>query len=353
MHVAPAQDMAAAVIHAVDLHVIKGEQPFPFPCVLGHEVTGEVVEHGPNTDPATVERLPVGMRVVSAFIMPCGGCFFCLRGQEDLCETFFKFNRGKGTLYDGTSRLYRRDGTQVFQYSMGGLAEYCVAPATCVAALPAASKDNNNLYVDGAVLGCAAFTAYGALRNAADFRAGETIAIIGTGGVGSFCVQIARVFGAERVIAVDISDGKLEAAQGLGATDTVNAKTENVVDKIMAITGGRGVDVALEALGRPDTFQQAVKAVRDGGRAVMVGIAPVGVTAAIEITRLVRRKISIIGSYGARARADLPAVARLAASGAIDVSKAVTQRFKLEEADWAYKLLDRHEITGRAVVQMR
>jgi Zn-dependent alcohol dehydrogenase len=96
---------ACGVCHS-DLHVINKDQPYPIPCVLGHEITGEVVEHGAHTDPATVHRLPVGSRVVGSFIMPCGGCFFCVKGQEDLCETFFKYNRGMGGLYDGTTRLY-------------------------------------------------------------------------------------------------------------------------------------------------------------------------------------------------------------------------------------------------------
>ncbi|WVZ23973.1 hypothetical protein V8G54_002517 [Vigna mungo] len=90
---------ACGVCHS-DLHVIKGEIPFSSPCVLGHEITGEVVEHGPHSDSKTIERLPVGSRVVGSFIMPCGNCSYCSKGHDDLCEAFFAYNRAKGTLYD-------------------------------------------------------------------------------------------------------------------------------------------------------------------------------------------------------------------------------------------------------------
>eukprot|EP00850_Spirogloea_muscicola_P018730 SM000175S03277 [mRNA] locus=s175:53706:56333:+ [translate_table: standard] len=366
---------ACGVCHT-DLHVIKSEQPFPMPCVLGHEVSGEVVELGPGTDPGTARRrvghltttkrascpshneqlycqyvwlegrLPLGSRAVGAFIMPCGGCFFCTKGNEDLCETFFAYNRGKGTLYDGETRLFLADsGAPISMYSMGGLAEYCVVPATAVAALPQSLP-----YAESAVLGCAFFTAYGAMRNAADMRAGDSIAVIGAGGVGSSCLQMARAFGGHTIIAVDIDGAKLEKAKGLGASHVINAMEEDVVQRIKEITGGLGVDIAVEALGRKNTFMQAVAAVRDGGKAVMVGIAPVGVTAEVEIARIVRRKIQIVGSYGARARSDLPVLLGLVESGLLDVAAAVSQARRLEEAAETYQALDQGQILGRAIV---
>ncbi|XP_019432397.1 PREDICTED: alcohol dehydrogenase 1-like [Lupinus angustifolius] len=98
---------ACGVCHS-DLHVMKGEIPFSSPCVVGHEITGEIVEHGPLSDPKTIERLPLGSRVVGAFIMPCGNCSYCSKGHDDLCEPFFAYNRAKGTLYDGETRLFLR-----------------------------------------------------------------------------------------------------------------------------------------------------------------------------------------------------------------------------------------------------
>jgi len=298
-------------------------------------------------DAQTVARLKVGQRVVSPFIMPCGACPYCVKGLEDLCETFFTFNRGKGTLYDGKTRLFRPDGTPIAMYSMAGLAEYSVIPSTAVFGLP----DSVNP-VDASILGCAIFTAYGAMKNAADMRAGENVAVIGTGGVGANCLQISRAFGGDKIIAIDIADDKLKAMKALGATHVINASKENVIDRIKEITNGRGVDIAVEALGRPETFKQTVEAVVDGGRAVMVGIAPAGVLAQVEITRIVRRQIRIIGSYGARARTDLPAILRLVEKGFIDVSSPITARYSLADSAKAYRDLDAHKITGRAVIDM-
>lgn len=338
---------ACGVCHS-DLHIIKKDQPFPLPAVLGHEVTGEVVEHGPLTDAATIQRFPIGARVVGAFIMPCGGCFYCIKGQEDLCETFFQYSRGKGVLYDGETRLFlHKTGKPIHMYSMGGLAEYCVVPANGLAVLPESVP-----FSESAILGCAVFTAYGAMKNAADMRAGETVAVIGTGGVGSSCLQIARAFGGTKVIAVDISDKKLEKAKTLGATHTVNGAKENVPERIKEITDGRGVDIAVEALGNPKTFVQTSLAVKDGGKAVIVGLAPFGVMAEVDITRLVRRQIRIIGSYGARARQDLPTILGLADMGVFDIKATVTEKHTLEEANQCYTALDKGEILGRAVVEM-
>ncbi len=330
---------ACGICHT-DLHVIKGEVKFPTPCVLGHEISGVVEEVGPG-----VEGLRPGQAVACSFIMPCGLCFYCVRGEEDLCERFFEYNRLRGTLYDGQTRLFRPDGSPVWMYSMGGLAEYAVVPATDVFPVP-----EGLALEQAAVLGCAVFTAFGAIRNAARLQPGESVAVFATGGVGSALVELARVFGAYPIVAVDIRPEKLEAAKAFGATHVVNAAEVRPQEAVREITGGRGVDVAFEALGRPETFVQAVESVRDGGRAVIVGIAPIGVTAPVEITRVVRRKIQILGSYGGRTRTDMPMVLGLAQRGAIRLDRLVTRQFSLEQADEAYRLLDQGGIVGRAVV---
>lgn len=332
---------ACGVCHT-DLHVVKGEVKFPMPCVLGHEISGTVAALGSG-----VRGLEVGQQVVGSFIMPCGSCYYCARGQDDLCEPFFAFNRLQGKLYDGDTRLRRADGTPLWMYSMGGLAEYAVVPATGVSPLP-----DEVPFEEAAILGCAVFTAYGAIRNGANLQGGESVAVVATGGVGSNLIQIARAFGAAPIIAVDVREDKLAATRELGATHLVNAAREDVGERIREITGGRGVDVAFEAIGRTETFVQAVSAVRDGGRAVMVGIAPAGVTAPVEITWLVRRAVRIIGSYGARTRTDLPAVINLARHGAIDVARPVTRRYSLDAVNDAYQALNRGEIVGRAIVVM-
>lgn len=330
---------ACGVCHT-DLHVMKAEVAFPTPAVMGHEITGTVAALGPG-----VTGPPVGTGVACAFIMPCGFCAACGAGRDDLCDNFFAMNRLKGTLYDGTSRLRRTDGSPLAMYSMAGLAEYSVVPATDVfpiaPGLPLA---------ESSVLGCAIFTAYGAVRHAAELRGGERIAVVAAGGVGINIVQIARAFGASQIIAVDVRGDKLDAARRLGATDVVNAREVDAVARVRDLTDGRGVDAAFEVLGIPQTFTQAFEMVRDGGRMVGVGIAPVKATAAIEITRLVRRELRIIGSYGARTRTDMPEIIRLAAQGIFRPETIVTERFPLAEADAAYQALARGEIVGRAIV---
>ncbi len=229
--------VAACGVCHTDLHVLKGEVAFPTPSVLGHEVSGVVDAIGPG-----VTNVDVGDRVVCSFIMPCGACAYCVRGREDLCETFFAYNRLKGQLYDGTTRLGRPDGTPIAMYSMGGLAEYAVTPDTSVFRLPESVP-----LTDAAIVGCSIFTAYGAVRNQADIRPGQRVAVFAVGGVGTQVLQMARAFGASQIIAVDIRGDKLEMALGMGATDVVNSAAEDAPARVRELTGGRGVDVAIEA----------------------------------------------------------------------------------------------------------
>ncbi|MBO0678776.1 zinc-binding dehydrogenase [Mycolicibacterium sp. S2-37] len=328
-----------------DLHVMKGEVAFPSPAVLGHEISGTVVALGPDTPP--VRGVDVGATVVGAFIMPCGECRQCLRGRDDMCLPFFAQNRLKGTLYDGTTRLYRQDGSPLSMYSMGGLAEYSVVPINALAPLRGEVP-----VVAAAILGCAAFTAYGAVHQTAALQPDETVAVVAIGGVGSSIVQLARAAGAGKVIAVDISDEKLAAALELGANHAVNSSSTDTVAAVRELTGGAGVDVAFEVLGRQETFEAAVKMLADGGRMVAVGIAAGASTANVEITPLVRRGLKVMGSFGGRTRADLPAVIDLAADGVFSVDDMVTRTYALDSARDAFDALARGEIHGRAVITM-
>jgi S-(hydroxymethyl)glutathione dehydrogenase/alcohol dehydrogenase len=332
---------ACGVCHT-DLHVMKGEVAFPTPAVLGHEVSGTVSAVGPG-----VESVEVGDRVVASFIMPCGWCRHCVRGAEDLCETFFNFNRLRGTLYDGRTRYRRADGTPVAMYSMGGLAERCVVPATDVFGVPEGLPVG-----DVAILGCSMLTAYGAVHRVGAVRPGDDVAVVAVGGVGSAIIQLALVYGAARIIAVDVSAEKLKAAEALGATHTVDASAADPVDAVRAITEGRGVAVAFEALGSPQTFAAACGMADDGGAVVVIGIAPAGTTGQVDLSRLPRRKLRILGSYGGRPRTDMPALLRLVERGVLRPQAMVSRRFGLDEAGAAYEALDRGEIVGRAVVDV-
>lgn len=334
---------ACGVCHS-DLHVMHGSIPFPTPAVLGHEVSGTVVEVGQDVDRVDMK---VGQQVVGAFLMPCGQCPYCSEGRDDMCTVFFERNRLKGQAFDGTSRLRSVDGDTLAMYSMAGLAEYAVVPVTAVAPLPVGIET-----VPAAILGCAALTAYGALRRAANLRYGETVAVVAVGGVGSNLVQLARVFGAREVIAVDIDDEKLAAAERLGATKTVNSRTTNAREAVLEATDGRGVDVAFEVLGSAQTFGQALTLIAAGGRMVPVGLGAAGATAEVEVNQVVRRGLQIIGSYGARTRTDLPAVVDLAARGLLRYRDVVTRVYPLDEVNVAYEALARGAITGRAVIAM-
>lgn len=332
---------ACGVCHS-DLHIAKGDLKFPMPAVLGHEISGTVDALG-----AGVAGFKPGDRVVSSFIMPCGKCLSCLRGRDDLCETYFAFNRVRGVLYDGQSRLFRPDGTPLAMQMMGGMAQYAIVPETDVFRLPDALP-----LEESCILGCALMTAYGALKNAAQLREGQSVVVVGVGGVGSNILSLARVFGAKQIVAVDVRQDKLQAARALGATHVIDARSSDPLVQLQAMTGGRGVDVAIEAIGRPETVLQAFQMAADGGRVVLVGVAPMDAVAPIPITRLVRRGIQMVGSFGCRVRTDMPELISMAAAGRIDVGASITRRYRLDQVNEAFEAMERGEIVGRAIVVM-
>lgn len=333
--------IAACGVCHTDLHVQDGSVAFRFPATLGHEVSGTVEEVG-----AGVEHVGVGDRVVGAFIMPCGRCPMCTAEREELCETFFAHNRLRGTLYDGNTRLFDAQGEPVWMYSMAGLAEYAVLPELAVAPLPPAAP-----LAESAILGCAFLTAYGALVHVGGLGKGASVVVLGAGGVGLSTVQTAKALGADGIVAVDVAEDRLRTARDLGATETVDASGSDPVEAVRDITGG-GADIVIEAIGNPRTVRQATGMVAPGGRCVLVGIAPAGVSAEIEITPLVRRKVQVLGAFGGRPRADLADIGRLVAEGRLDPRALITRRFPLEEAGTAYRLLGEGRIVGRALVEM-
>jgi len=176
--------------------------------------------------------------------------------------------------------------------------------------------------------------------------------VVAAGGVGTNIVQIARAFGASQVIAIDVDDDKLAPMLDYGATAVVNSVTQNAREEVFRLTGGKGVDVSFEALGIPATWTTALDVLADGGRMVPIGLGAGVQTAGVEINRTVRRSQSILGSYGARTRQDLPAVVDLADKGVINYRDVVSRRLPLEEAGAGYTALRNREIQGRAVVDM-
>ncbi|GIU71771.1 MAG: succinate-semialdehyde dehydrogenase [Candidatus Nitrosocaldaceae archaeon] len=324
-----------------DLHVLKGHIPFPLPAVLGHEVSGVVEQVGKNVD-----NVQVGDKVVGPFILPCGKCRLCITGQEDLCEKFYNFNRLKGVYYDGNTRLFDANGNPIHMYSMAAHAEYSVIPSTSVFKIPDTLERDKS-----AILGCAIMTAYGACRNAS-LKPAETVAVFGTGGVGTNVVQIAAKVYNANVIAIDLNDEKLEHAKRIGAVHTINPKNEDAVKALLDYTDGRGVDVAIEVIGLKVTIDSAIKSVRSGGRVVLVGLAAKGNEASFEINSIVRRGVKIIGSYGGKPRIDMPEIISLADKGIINIKDAISAEYKLEEINEAFEKLEKGEILGRAIIKV-
>ncbi len=334
-------EVAACGVCHTDLHVLKDEVAFPRPAVLGHEISGVVLQVGDR-----VTRVKPGDRVACSFIMPCGRCRHCERGISELCEVFFTQNRLNGRLLDGTTRLHRADGSQVAMYSMSGHADRAVVPVNAVFPLP----DEVSL-PDAAILGCSIFTGYGAVYHVGEVGPGDDVVVVAAGGIGLSIIHLARVAGATNIIAVDIDDEKLALARELGATATINS---TVADPATVVTQllGHGATVVFEALGSTATTKQAVDLVDDGGRVVLAGIAPAGHLLEVEITKLVRRKIQIRGCFGAPPAQTMPKVIELAATGALEFSKLITNRYRFDQIDQAYQDLANRRIRGRGVVQI-
>ncbi|MEM3350273.1 MAG: zinc-binding dehydrogenase, partial [Saccharolobus sp.] len=252
-------------------------------------------------------------------------------------------NRLKGTLLDGTTRLHFKDGRQIRFFLGGGFAEYAVVPYTALTKVP----DDVDLR-KVSVLGCAGLTAYGAL-NSAKIEAGESVAVIGVGGVGLSIIQLLKAVGAGRIIAVGTKKWKLEKALELGATDTINSKETEVTKAIKEITGG-GPDVVIEAGGTQETIRMAIDSVRIGGRVVLVGLPPTTAEIPLRIATIVRNGIKIIGNYGGRPRIDMPRLIELVKLGKYDPSSLITGTFKLEEINEAVKLLQEGDAIRSLIV---
>ena len=244
---------AAGLCHS-DLSVIDGNRPRPVPMALGHEAAGIVKEVGNG-----VRDLKPGDHVVAVFVPSCGHCEPCAEGRPALCEPAAKTNNA-GTLVCGEHRLHRADGTAVNHHlGVSAFADHAV-----VARDSLVKVDPELPLHHAALFGCAVLTGVGASINSADIRPGQTVAVIGLGGVGLNSVLGALVAGAGEVIAVDLDDDKLALAKELGATHTFNSAEDDCVDKIKALTNG-GVHCAIEMAGSEKALEFAYQITRRGG----------------------------------------------------------------------------------------
>lgn len=330
---------AAGLCHT-DLEVIDGGLRFPMPIVLGHEAAGVVEAVGPNA-----RGVKPGDRVVLSWNPHCGHCFYCDRSLPILCEGYLE-EGPKAFSFDGEPRAFRQDGSALRQLMfLGAFGEYCIVPAQQAIAVP------DELPFDRACLiGCGVMTGAGAAMNVASIRHGDCVMVIGCGAVGLAAVQGARLAGAEKVIAVDLDDAKLELARRMGATHGVNARNEDAVAFARAQTGGRGADVVLESAGSPAAFRVTAEAVRPGGEVIWLGKIDVDKDVAFRWGSLMGEKRIRRSSYGgARPRRDFPLLARAYLDGRLMLDELISQRITLDEINEGFDALRRGE-TIRSVV---
>ena len=290
------QVKAAGICHS-DAHYRAGKSVVnPLPRTLGHEVAGVVASVGEG-----VKRFKAGDRVCIHYLTSCGECCHCNEGTEQFCDA----------------------GDMIGKNRDGGYAEYIVMPSRSVFSLP-----DEIPFEHGAIMMCSSSTSLHAL-NKARLKAGETVAVFGIGGLGVSAVQIAMACGSGTVFAVDIKKSKLDFAKSLGAIP-VDASAGDPVAEIMKLTGGRGVDVALELIGLPLTMRQSVRCLANKGRTLLVGITD-GNLEVNPYKEILGKEVEIIGVSDHLAQ-EMPLLLNLAVTGKLNLSKAVTKTVPLTAA---------------------
>ena len=319
---------ASGVCHS-DLSLRNGALPGLMPAVLGHEGAGVVTEIGPG-----VRHLSEGDHVVLSWVAPCRACFHCLRAEPELCEHGMDHAFGAPYGTAGGDDVHCGLGTGTF-------AEETVVPEA------AAIRIDPEFPLDlAALVGCAVTTGVGAVLNTAAVAPGETVAVIGCGGVGLAAIQGARLAGAAAVVAVDRVAGKLEMARANGATHVVESGSGDAVTAIRAVTGGRGVDHALEVVGLSSTISMAYQAARRGGTVTVVGAGrfddPVSFTAMGLMADAKRLQGCVYG--GTDPARDIPKLIEFAENGQLDLDRLVTDRISLDDVNDAFLAMEAGEV---------
>jgi alcohol dehydrogenase, propanol-preferring len=294
-------NVKACGICGSDIHIVyEGVTPTAYsPITLGHEPSGVIAALG-----SEVEKWKVGDRVTVNPFLTCGKCINCLSGNSQVC-------------------LSRR---VIGIHEEGGLAEFLKIPARNLVRLP-----ENFPFDQGGIAVDAVATPFHAITNRGALKVGEKVAIFGCGGLGIHGVQIAKICGASLVIALDTIDSALERAKKMGADEVINPRKESSGQKIKDLTGGVGVDLALEFIGLRETIEQAIGCIRVGGRVVVVGLGPDEVNLPPP-NQLVRTELSFLGSYGSTT-SEIQSVIDLVASGKLNLSDSITERFPLKEVN--------------------
>lgn len=331
---------AGGVCHS-DLHVMKGDLTAPLPVVLGHEGAGIVEKVGEG-----VSDFAPGDHVVLLWRASCGQCRYCLTGRPALCELGSGI-RWSGNLSDGTSRFRR--GDQVIHHHAGvsSFSELTVLPREGLVKI-----DPEVPIEKAAIVGCAVMTGVGAVINTARVEPGASMVVVGCGGVGLNAIQGGALAGAEKIIAVDVLDNKLEFARQFGATHLINAKQQDPIEAVKELTDGQGADYAFEVIGNPKMIAQAYQMIRRGGTVLVVGVAPIGTEVAINAASLMLDEKTIRGSlYGScQPKLDAPRLLNLYKAGKLKLDELISREYPLGQINDAFDALAKGEV-ARSIVR--
>ncbi|MFD6883816.1 MULTISPECIES: S-(hydroxymethyl)mycothiol dehydrogenase [unclassified Rhodococcus (in: high G+C Gram-positive bacteria)] len=325
--------IAACGVCHTDLHYREGGINDEFPFLLGHEAAGVVESVGEG-----VESVAVGDFVVLNWRAVCGQCRACKRGQPQYC--FSTFN--------ATQKMTLEDGTELSPaLGIGAFADKTLVHAgQCTKVDPSADPAVVGL------LGCGVMAGLGAAVNTGGVTRGQSVAVIGCGGVGDAAIMGARLAGAGKIIAVDRDDKKLEWATDLGATHTINSTSTDAVEAIKEITGGFGADVVIDAVGRPETYKQAFYARDLAGTVVLVGVPTPDMTLEMPLIDFFSHGGSLKSSwYGdCLPERDFPTYVDLYQQGRLPLEKFVTERIGIDDVEKAFETMHRGEVLRSVVV---
>lgn len=331
----------ATGVCASDLSTIRGKTGSELPLIPGHEAAGIVERVGPG-----VSRVKRGDRVVLSWAPNCGHCFYCHESHPTLCNTYGAA-AGAGALWDLTKRLGPQEQPIGHYSCVSSFAELAVVPETGCIIIP-----EDVPFAVAALVGCAVTTGFGAVVNDARVKAGQSVAVIGVGGVGVNAIQAAALAGAQTIIAVDTNPAKAEVALSYGATHFINAADPDAPEAIRALSNGRGVDATIECTGHPAAMSSAYAMTRPAGSVVIVGIAPVGANLAIPAIGFPGSKKRIVGSIygGGVPEQDINAILGLYRRGKLPLDRQIGKRIGLEQVNDALRWLE-SGVMARTVIE--
>lgn len=305
---------ACAICHS-DIFYAEGAWGGELPAVYGHEAAGVVEAVGDG-----VTAIAPGAHVVVTLIRSCGDCHYCRRQSLVMCEEVFPLDR--------VSPLAGIDGGEIVQsMRTGAFAQKVVVHASQVVEIP-----RDIPFESASLLACGVITGFGAVSNTAKVQPGDSVAVVGCGGVGLNSIQGAAIAGAEIIVAIDLDDAKLSAARSFGATHTLNPSASDAGDRVKALTAGRGVDFVFVTVGAKRAFDGAFDFVTRNGSVVVVGMPPSGVFAQYDPGTLAAWNQRILGSKMGEAviAVDIPALISLYRDGRLKLDELVTGRFPIE-----------------------